>query len=123
MKPHSAATIFHVKDVEASIQYYTDVLGFSLGFRYNDFAGLEYGKVLIYLSGPKQEVKKLAGEGAVYIFCDEVDEYYKHITVKTDSISVTIDDRGYGMRDFAVRDPDGNFITFGVEIETEDPGI
>jgi catechol 2,3-dioxygenase-like lactoylglutathione lyase family enzyme len=113
MKPECAATIFHVADVETSILYYTQVLGFNVEFRYKDFAGLEYGPILVYLSGPKQEVKKIAGEGSMYIFCDEVDEYSQDVIAKGAIISAPIEDRDYGMRDFAIRDPDGNMITFG----------
>lgn len=42
MKPECSATIFHVSNVEASVAYYKDILGFSVDFRYNDLAGVEY---------------------------------------------------------------------------------
>ena len=108
-----AATIFHVSNVEASIKYYTEVLGFMPEFRYMDFAGLEYDTVLIYLSGPGQDVKKAVGEGSVYIFCDDVDQYYQDISGKGALLEVPLDDRPYNMRDFAVKDLDGNVLTFG----------
>lgn len=113
MKPECSATIFHVSDVEASINYYTHVLGFRVHFQYNDLAGLESGAVIIYLSGPKQDMKKAIGEGSIYIFCDEVDEYYTDILSKGAIMEVDIDNRLYHMRDFAIKDPDGNVITFG----------
>ena len=97
MKPDCAATIFHVSDVESAILYYTNVLGFTVDFRYNDFAGLEYGSVLIYLSGPAQGVKRIAGKGAIYIFCDEVDEYYREITAKGAKTQNPPKDYEYGM--------------------------
>ncbi len=117
MKAECAATIFHVADVETSLKYYTEVLGFAVDLRYKDMAGVEYGPILIYLSGPRQDVKKMAGEGSVYIFCDEVDEYYAAILAKGAILNVPIDDRGYGMRDFGIKDPDGNAISFGREIK------
>ncbi|MGZ3778953.1 MAG: VOC family protein, partial [Mucilaginibacter sp.] len=113
MKPESAATIFHVRDVESSIKYYQEILGFDIDFRYNDLAGMVYGNVLIYLSGPGQEAKKMNGEGSIYVFCNEVDQYYRNIMVKGAIVSVDLEDRVYGMRDFAVLDPDGNYIAFG----------
>jgi len=113
MKPECSATIFHVSNVESSVNYYTNVLGFLVDFRYNDLAGLEYGAVLIYLSGPKQDQKRSIGQGSIYIFCDEVDRYFEDICTKGALAEVPIDDRSYGMRDFAVKDPDGNFLTFG----------
>jgi len=118
MKPECAATILHVSDVETSAKYYIETLGFSLDFKYNDMTGLEYGQVLIYLSGPKQDVKKAAGQGSIYIFCDEVDEYYMDITSKGAIALGPVDNRGYDMRDFTITDPDGNVLTFGKNIST-----
>ena len=117
MKPDCAATIFHVSDVESSILYYTNVLGFAVEFRYNDFAGLELGPILIYLSGPAQGVKRIVGQGAIYIFCDEVDQYFREVSEKGAIIEVAIDNRDYGMRDFGVKDLDGNALSFGAKSE------
>jgi catechol 2,3-dioxygenase-like lactoylglutathione lyase family enzyme len=117
MKPACAATIFHVSNVESSVKYYTEVLGFTVDFRYNDLTGLEYDAVLIYLSGPAQDVKKAIGEGSVYIFCDEVDQYFEDISLKGAITEIIPGDRPYGMRDFAIKDPDGNIISFGRSIE------
>jgi uncharacterized glyoxalase superfamily protein PhnB len=117
MKTECAATIFHVKNVEASIEYYTRVLGFSLDFRYNDLAGMEYGTVLIYLSGPGQDAKKTVGKGMIYIFCDEVDQYFADISAKGAIKVIPPDDRPYDMRDFAIKDLDGNELSFGRKCE------
>jgi uncharacterized glyoxalase superfamily protein PhnB len=116
MTPECSATIFHVNDVDISIEYYVNVLGFKLEFRYRDLAGIEHGPVTIYLSGPKQDQKKKTGEGSIYIFCDEVDEYYKDILRKGAVLDVPIEDRPYNMRDFAIKDLDGNAITFGKSV-------
>ncbi len=117
MNTQGAATILQVSNVDASVQYYTQVLGFAEVFRYGDFAGVEYGDALIYLSGPTHDMKKLTGEGSLYIFCDEVDDYCKLVIANGAQITYTIGDRGYGMRDFGVQDPDGNYLSFGVEIK------
>jgi len=93
-----------------------EILEFTLDFRYRDLAGMEFGPVLIYLSGPGQDLKKTIGEGSIYIFCDEVDDYYQRISGKGAFIEIVIEDRPYGMRDFAIKDPDGNTLTFGKTI-------
>ena len=117
MKAECAATIFHVENVERSIEYYTAVLDFKLDFRYNDLAGVEYDGVLIYLSGPGQDLKKKVGEGSIYIFCDEVDEYFRSICLKGALQEIPIDDRIYEMRDFGIKDYDGNSLSFGTKID------
>jgi len=117
MNAEYAATLFHVKNVESSIKYYQEILGFDIDFRYNDLAGMVYGNVLIYLSGPGQDAKRMIGQGSIYIFCDEADLYCKNIIAKGAILSIGIEDRVYGMRDFAVLDPDGNYLTFGTEVK------
>ena len=113
MNAQCSATIFQVNHVESAIHYYTVVLGFTVDFRYKDLAGLEYDSVLIYLSGPKQGAKRAIGQGSIYIFCDEVDQYFSEISARGAIFEIGIDDREYDMRDFAVKDPDGNILTFG----------
>ena len=113
MKPECAATVFHVSDIGQAADYYTKILGFTIDFQYKDLTGLEYGNVLIYLSGPKQGLKQAIGQGSVYIFCDEVNDYYQAILKKGALLSIALADRSYGMRDFAIKDNDGNTLTFG----------
>ena len=115
MKAEYSATIFHVANVETSLKYYTEILGFTIDFRYNDLAGVVYGPVLIYLSGPGQDNRRAVGEGSIYVFGDEIDRYYQDIIARGALITVTIDNREYGMRDFGIRDPDGNNLAFGME--------
>ena len=116
MKSECAATVFHVGNLTLATTYYTETLGFTVDFQYNELTGLEYGSVLLYLSGPGQDLKKAVGQGSIYIFCDEVDQYYQSILNRGALLAVAIADRPYGMRDFAIRDHDGNTLTFGRSI-------
>ncbi|MBZ4189408.1 VOC family protein [Niabella beijingensis] len=117
MVPECSATIFSVSDLEASIKYYTGVLGFAVDWRYGTLSCLKCGNVLIQLSAPGVGINRRAtGEGNVYIFCDEVDQYFHDIITKGAFVLVELADRKYGMRDFAIRDPDGNTLSFGKEI-------
>lgn len=114
MKPECAAVVFHVSDLEAALSYYTDVLGFKPDFRYGGYAGLESGNMLLHLcDAGEQGLKRPVGGGHVCVFCDEVDTYYKDITGRNALVLVPPGDRPYGMRDFAIEDPDGNVLVFG----------
>ena len=53
------------------------------------------------------------GKGSVYIFCDEVDDYFQDVKDKGANIMREPADEPYMMRDFTVLDPDGNMISFG----------
>ncbi len=83
MVTECAATILQVSNLNAALSFYTDVLGFTKDFEYGSVAGLHHGNVFIHLSGPAAYGNKQAvGEGHMYIFCDEVDQYYQDITAK-----------------------------------------
>ena len=114
MKPQCAATVFSVKNVDESLKFYTEVLGFAEDFRFGEYAGIRHGEVLIHLSRNYPETHP-PGSGVVYIFCDEVDEFYKDITDKGTKVGGEPKDYPYGMRDFCCFDPDGNQVSFGTE--------
>lgn len=115
MKTSGSATTFHVSDLDASLKYYTEVLGFSERFRFGDYAGVEYGDIQIHLSGPMAANKKTVGQGGIYIFCDDVDAYYAEVTARGARTQAAPKDYEYGMRDFVIEDPDANLIGIGQE--------
>lgn len=116
MKTQGSATTFHVSDVDASLKYYTEVLGFTEPFRFGDYAGVEHGEVQIHLSGPGATNKKIVGQGSLYIFCDDVNAYHAEIAARGARIQAPPRDYEYGMRDFVAEDPDGNQVAFGQEV-------
>jgi predicted enzyme related to lactoylglutathione lyase len=118
MKTHGSATTFHVSDLDASMRYYTEVLGFSERFRFGDYAGIEYEDIQIHLSGPKATNKKEVGQGGIYIFCDGVDAYYAEVKAKGAKVQGAPRDYEYGMRDFVIEDPDRNLIGIGQQRST-----
>jgi len=117
MKTHGSATTFHVSDLNASMKYYTEVLGFSERFRFGDYAGVQYEDIQIHLSGPKATNKKEIGQGSIYIFCDDVDAYHAEVKSKGAKIQAAPKDYDYGMRDFVIEDPDCNLIGIGQEAQ------
>jgi catechol 2,3-dioxygenase-like lactoylglutathione lyase family enzyme len=115
MKVHCSATTFTVNQLEDSLRFYLEVLGFEEDFRFGSYAGLKLGPVLLHLSQAGNPNSKPPGSGSVYIFCDEVDAYHAEIVAKGAAPQHPPKDYEYGMRDFVVADPDGNLIAFGME--------
>jgi len=115
MKTTGSATTFHVSDINVSIKYYTEVLGFSERFRFGDYAGVQYEDIQIHLSGPKATNKKEVGQGGIYIFCDNVDAYYAEVKSRGAKLQDAPKNHEYGMRDFVIEDPDSNLIGIGQE--------
>lgn len=114
MKATSSATVLHVSSLEIALLYYTSVLGFQQAFVFGDYAGICSGEVTIHLCGPNnQGIKKPIGGGHLCIDIQKIDSYYGQLKAKDVPIVYPIGNRAYGMRDFAIADPDGNYLVFG----------
>jgi catechol 2,3-dioxygenase-like lactoylglutathione lyase family enzyme len=105
--------MFPVRDVEAALRYYVDVLGFAEEFRFGNYAGIHRDDCRIHLSQQGNPNTGPPGTGSVYLYCDEVDGYYAEITARGAVADGPPKDYEYGMRDFVVRDTDGNQVSFG----------
>ena len=120
MKTKSVAPVLKVADIGKALAYYKDVLGFEESFRVANYAGVRLGSVELHLAEqvepPETEYAKPIGGSTVYIFCDAVDHYYSEIQNRGALVMFGPKNWPYGMRDFRVRDVDGNHISFGSEV-------
>jgi catechol 2,3-dioxygenase-like lactoylglutathione lyase family enzyme len=106
------ATLY-VTDVPAAIDFYTNNLGFTLGFTWGEptstMAGVNLGEVQIFL-----ERGTPPPEGSMLYFvvgdADALCEFHRAQGVE---IVEPPADREYGLRDYAVRDLYGHRLTFG----------
>ena len=111
-----AAPVFVVQDVLRSVEHYRDVLGFRTEFTYGNptfYAGVERDNVLIHLHAAS-ESKRKPGQAGVYVFVTDVDALYKELKSKGADTLGEPKSYPYGMRDFDVRDLDGNALCFGM---------
>ena len=125
---HGAATVFVVDDVARSVEYYRDALGFRVEFTWGDpvtYDGVERGRVLIHLQASRH-AKRTRGQAGVYVFVDDVDPLFAEFKRRGALLQDEPKDYPYGMRDFGVKDPDGNDLYFGSEVraagKSEDAG-
>ena len=49
MLPTTSATVFQVADIEISVAFYRDILGFTVDFLYNNYAGVYLGNCELHL--------------------------------------------------------------------------
>lgn len=115
MQVFHAITIFAVSDLQRSIDFYAQRLGFHEERRFDCFAVVRRDACRIGLSAPGDPRQGVPGAGEVYIVCDEVDEHWRAIVQAGVTVDANPRDQDYGMRDFTLRDPDGNVITFGAD--------
>ncbi len=122
MKEHysHAATILPVRDVQRSLAFYQDKLGFENTFKWGDpvdYAVMKAGNVSIHLTQSDKDFRPNSQHIAVMIFVSRIDELYKALRSEGVNITSEIGDRDYAMRDFDIADPDGHLLSFGQGIE------
>ncbi len=122
----SAAASFTVNDIEKSLAWYRDVLGFAVKQRWEDkgkLLGVEMmaGDVTFMLGQDdwKKGRDRLKGEGVrVYCTTDQnVDRIAERIKANGGTLIQEPLDQPWGMRDFAVQDPDGFKITVALDLK------
>jgi lactoylglutathione lyase len=122
VKLRSAAASFTVNDIEKSLAWYRDVLGFAVSERWEDkgtLLGVEMtaGDVTFMLGQDdwKKGRDRVKGEGVrVYCSTDQnVDRLAERIKANGGALTQEPLDQPWGSRDFSFEDPDGYKITVG----------
>lgn len=116
-----ARPVLHVRDVEASLRFYVDRLGFTSGWRYEENGKTEVaqvdrqGCVLILCNHWPEKM----GKGLMFISLNVEPETREAATAALDALraeleakGVTIKDGTWGYRLLVVDDPDGNQLFF-----------
>ena len=111
-----------VSDVAAAVEFYTKKLGFWVAFTEGDpptFAGVNLGDVQIFL---RRETPCPSG-CVVYFLVGDADELHDFHRANGVEIAQALDDRAYHIRDYTVRDLDGNYLCFGHRLLNAGPPI
>jgi lactoylglutathione lyase len=113
-----------VSDVERSVAFYRDVLGFAVTATVPDeapyvFASVQSGAVEIFLNAPEPAVAEYPAlkdrpiGGTLTLFIEVVDITRVHASLKGSvKIVMPFEHKWYGVTEFAFEDPDGYLITF-----------
>jgi catechol 2,3-dioxygenase-like lactoylglutathione lyase family enzyme len=112
------------RDLDRSVRFYTQVLDFE--WKWPDYKDQELANGVAHLAngGAELQLSRHAGDGAFgslnRVFVDSVDERYETFrargldtTLRPESpIHTAPVDQTWGLREFAVTDPDGNGLCF-----------
>jgi len=104
-----------VENMEKSLAFYRDKLGFEVTFTWNDpidYAVVKGGTVGIHLTKSDREIRQTR-HTSMYIFVHDVDAVSDEFSARGIFFSNPIGDRDYRMRDFDIKDVDGYILTFG----------
>jgi PhnB protein len=118
-----------VADVDASLAFYSQTLGFTRDLRLQDDSGktflgsVEVGDtVIMFERADPRKPKPSGGGGVVLTICfpnaHDLDGLYASVRATGALIACQIDDRFWGNRDFTVVDPDGYHIVLARPVST-----
>jgi uncharacterized glyoxalase superfamily protein PhnB len=103
-----------VSDVDTALEYYRDVLGFSVEGRHVDESGtVVFGSVLC--GGANLYFSRSDSPHDVcrcWIHANDVDSLAHFAGERGARITENVEDKPWGYRQFTVRDPDGHQLTF-----------
>jgi catechol 2,3-dioxygenase-like lactoylglutathione lyase family enzyme len=111
-----------VSDVVVATGFYTEKLGFKLGFTWGDpptMAGVNLGQVQIFLEQGTPNPKGCS----VYFVIDDADELYEFQRDNGVEIVDPPADRPYGLRDYRVQDLYGYQLSFGHRLNVATPPL
>ena len=111
----------HVPDLQKALDFFTDILGFTVPFREEGYAYIHRETVGFRLLEAEED-QAAAGRRrfAYYIDVRDVDALYAELKAKLDTLPPGDvhgpADKPYGQRELLVLAPDGELIVFGMEV-------
>lgn len=99
-----------VADVERAQQHYRDALGFEIGWLYpgKEIGAVSRGHVVIFF-----RKRALPFEPAIHwAFAEDIDATYRELQSSGANIVEPLEKKPWGLRQFTVRDQDGNLFYF-----------
>jgi uncharacterized glyoxalase superfamily protein PhnB len=109
--------IFRVENLDASVAYYVDRLGFRLEWRGDPLASVGRDRTSIMLSEGDQ-----GHPGTwVWIAAGDVDELYNELAARGALLRHPPTNYSWGSRECQVTDPDGHVLRFGAESNPDEP--
>ncbi len=110
---HCVSTQLVVADIERSIKFYTESLGFNLNFNEGFYAGLGAGPYSIHLKRG-DHVQTLPAETDhvnIVIGVTDLDSCYESVVAESIKVIQPVRETPYG-REFYIEDPDGHRLAF-----------
>ena len=117
------SVVLYVKDLETSLRYYRDLLGFAVNFvapsEEGGVAGLRMGDIALILHSDRDSRPGYLpppgsrGRGVLlHLEAEDVDRYHGELVNRGVKISLAPTDQSWGARAMYVYDPDGYNLSF-----------
>ena len=122
---HQITPFMHVKDLDATVRFFTEVLGFTVPYRQDNYAYLdrEGAGVRVLGHAHDNEVGEAHRGFAYYIDVRDLavvlEQLGPTLARLPEGDVVGPKDQAYGQRELMIRVPDGNVLVFGQAIERD----
>jgi len=119
---HQITPFLHVPDLERALDLFTSALAFEVLYRESNYAYLEFGGAGLRILGEPGRRLGLDGKArmTVYIDVPDVDALYAQLLPRLELLpAADVEpplDKSWKQREFQVRLPDGDWLTFGQPI-------
>ena len=107
--------VLPVEDMQATVSFYTQKLGFNVDFEHDGYVGLKRDSVEVHFSNvPGDLARTLASQTMCRFIVDDVDKLYEEYSQHENVIHPNgkLQDKSWGTREFGVLDPAGVCLTF-----------
>jgi catechol 2,3-dioxygenase-like lactoylglutathione lyase family enzyme len=119
MKLRELTPMLRTRDLQGSVDFYTNVLGFACDGRADDWGWAsvhrDFVSIMFALPNEHEPFDQPVFTGSLYINADDVEALWEQVKDKA-RICYPIEDFEYGMREFAIYDNNGYLLQFGREI-------
>ena len=114
----AAVPEIHVSESAAAKGFYVDKLGFTCAKSWRPGEKDDPSYMAFVRDGVWLQVTSFKGTlgTCVYVYVDDVESLHAEFAAKGVQRLDAVEDQTWGMREFAVTDPDGNVLRFGQEI-------
>ncbi len=129
MKINASAPHFFVRDINQSVRFYVDVLGFDEPKIWGDppcFAMPSRDGMTVMLNQADLAYVRPNGMNDcwdAYFWCDNIDSFWSSIKDRVDVVHEPEDRPHYGMREIGIRDLDGYMLVFAHDLEAQEAGL
>ena len=117
MKLQSVHPMLAATDIDETIRFYRDLLGFECVNRRDGWAALQKDNVEMMISLPNvhEPFERPILTGSIYFNTTDVNALWGQIKDRA-NVVYPVENFDYGMREFAIRDNNGYILQFGQEI-------
>ena len=118
-----ATFVLAVNDLERSVRFYVDRLGFTEDLQVEGWAFLHRGACHLRLGHCPDAVPMSKAQDHswfAYLHVDDAQALYRELLQHGVEIWHPLGDKAWGMREFAIVTPDGHRIVFGEDLTPDD---